>query len=136
MEAGHLTYLGDSSRYPSSASILSPSSSSVKNAFRKIARSFQIPESKTATSYLMAEPNLYLCERNFSSKARDLKVSAVHKYQAITRSFRALLGCTPNVILTLWDTLVAFDLIPEGGAMKNLLWTLKYAKNSMGSGRL
>jgi hypothetical protein len=44
------------------------------------------------------------------------------------RSFRALFGCAPNVVLTLWDKLVAFDLTPEGGAMKHLLWALMYAK--------
>jgi hypothetical protein len=48
--------------------------------------------------------------------------------QEEVRSFRALFGCAPNVVLTLWDKLVAFDLIPEGGAMKHLLWALTYAK--------
>jgi hypothetical protein len=44
------------------------------------------------------------------------------------RAFRALFGCAPVVVLTLWNKLSECDLIPMGGSIKHLLWALMYAK--------
>jgi hypothetical protein len=43
-------------------------------------------------------------------------------------NFRALFGCGPHVCLVTWNKLVAADVVPKGGAMKHLLWTLMYHK--------
>jgi hypothetical protein len=44
------------------------------------------------------------------------------------RAFRALFGCGPNIVLTLWKMLLKEDLIPNGATMVHLLWTLMYCK--------
>ncbi len=43
-------------------------------------------------------------------------------------AFRALFGCGPVIVLSLWNKLVAADLVPVGGTMTHLLWTLMYCK--------
>ena len=44
------------------------------------------------------------------------------------RAFRALFGCGPTVVLTLWKMLIAADLNPQNGSITHLLWSLMYAK--------
>lgn len=44
------------------------------------------------------------------------------------RAFRALFGCGPEVVLSLWNKIVFYDLLPHNGQMKHLLWTLMYCK--------
>jgi hypothetical protein len=44
------------------------------------------------------------------------------------KAFRALFGCAPVVVLSLWDKLASADLIPHKGTMTQLLWTLMYCK--------
>ena len=44
------------------------------------------------------------------------------------RKFRMLFGCSPGVVLTVWNKLHSFGLVPENGVMKHLLWALMYAK--------
>ena len=44
------------------------------------------------------------------------------------RQFRALFGCSPSVVLTVWNKLVSFGSVPADGMMKHLLWALMYAK--------
>lgn len=43
-------------------------------------------------------------------------------------NFRALFGCGPQVFLDLWNRLFAAEIIPQGGIMKHMLWTLLYHK--------
>lgn len=42
--------------------------------------------------------------------------------------FRAMFGCGPAVALILWNKLVSHSLLPPGGRMIHLLWTLMYCK--------
>lgn len=44
------------------------------------------------------------------------------------RAFRALFGCGPEIVHRLWILLCKHELVPEGGSMTHLLWTLMYAK--------
>jgi hypothetical protein len=44
------------------------------------------------------------------------------------RAFRAIFGCSPTVVLAVWNKITENNLIPEDGEMKHLLWTLMYAK--------
>lgn len=43
-------------------------------------------------------------------------------------TFRAVFGCGPQVCLVLSNKLVASGLLPEGGTMQHMLWTLMYHK--------
>jgi hypothetical protein len=43
-------------------------------------------------------------------------------------NFRAIFGCRPQVSLVLYNKLVASELLPEGGTMQHMLWTLMYHK--------
>lgn len=43
-------------------------------------------------------------------------------------NFRALFGCGPQVCLVVWNKLVGSELVPDGGTMQHLLWTLMYHK--------
>jgi len=40
------------------------------------------------------------------------------------RKFRDYFGCGAHVVLTLWSLLLTNDLIPMGGMIHHLLWTL------------
>lgn len=42
--------------------------------------------------------------------------------------FRAYFGCGVLVCLSLWSLLVRMDLVPPGGTMEHLLWTLMFMK--------
>ena len=42
--------------------------------------------------------------------------------------FRTFFGCSVGVFLTLWNLLERFDLLPEGGRIEHLLWTLMFMK--------
>ena len=42
--------------------------------------------------------------------------------------FRAFFGCRVEVFLTLWSMLVTTDLLPDGGQLEHLLWTLMFMK--------
>jgi hypothetical protein len=44
------------------------------------------------------------------------------------KAFRALFGCSPVVVLTLWNKLSNADLIPDQGTVTHLLWTLMHCK--------
>lgn len=44
------------------------------------------------------------------------------------RNFRALFGCSPEVVLVLWLKLEGEDLLPEEGTMTHLLWTFMHCK--------
>jgi hypothetical protein len=44
------------------------------------------------------------------------------------RSFRALFGCAPSIVLDLWNRLSNNDLIPMNGTLTHLLWTFMYCK--------
>lgn len=44
------------------------------------------------------------------------------------KAFRALFGCGPAIVHRLWILLCEHELVPEGGSMTHLLWTLMYAK--------
>lgn len=44
------------------------------------------------------------------------------------RSFRALFGCSPDIVLKLWNMLVAGGLLPAGGTLTHLLCTFLHAK--------
>jgi hypothetical protein len=44
------------------------------------------------------------------------------------KAFRALFGCAPVIVLTVWNKLSSADLIPHKGTMTQLLWTLMYCK--------
>lgn len=44
------------------------------------------------------------------------------------RSFRALFGSSPSNVLILWQLLISNDLLPEGGTLTHVLWTLMYTK--------
>lgn len=44
------------------------------------------------------------------------------------KAFRALFGCCCTVAYALWKLLIAHHLLPEGGAMTHLLWTLAFFK--------
>lgn len=41
-------------------------------------------------------------------------------------NFRALFGCSPDVVLILWYRLQKYDYLPENGTLMHLLWTLMY----------
>ena len=42
--------------------------------------------------------------------------------------FRATFGCGILVFLSLWSTLETADLLPDGGTIDHLLWTLLFLK--------
>ena len=44
------------------------------------------------------------------------------------RKFRALFGCSPTVMLALWNLLVEYCLLPEGGRLIHLFWALMFVK--------
>ena len=44
------------------------------------------------------------------------------------QTFRTLIGCGPLIVLKLWLMLNVNDLVPRGGQLKHLLWTLLYCK--------
>lgn len=44
------------------------------------------------------------------------------------RSFRALFGCDPAIVLKLWNMLEKEELLPQGGGLTHLLWTFMYCK--------
>ena len=48
--------------------------------------------------------------------------------QSEDRDFREYFGCGPLVALALWNLLVTTDLIPLGGTLDHLLWTLMFLK--------
>jgi len=44
------------------------------------------------------------------------------------RDFRETFGCGPFAVLEAWKKLNEFDLLPEGGTIKNMLWALCFCK--------
>jgi hypothetical protein len=44
------------------------------------------------------------------------------------RAFRAMFGSSASNVLKLWQLLVSLDILPEGGTLMHLLWTLMYTK--------
>jgi len=44
------------------------------------------------------------------------------------RDFREFFGCLPTIFLALWNLLYTLDLLPEGGTIEHLLWTLMFMK--------
>jgi hypothetical protein len=51
-----------------------------------------------------------------------------HAPTEFNKAFRALFGCGDNVALLLWKELNKRHLLPEGGTMTHLLWTLMFLK--------
>jgi hypothetical protein len=39
-----------------------------------------------------------------------------------------LFGCGPSIVLTLWTTLTAEDVVPDQGTLMDLLWIFMHAK--------
>ena len=44
------------------------------------------------------------------------------------KAFRALFGCGSHVAYMLWQLLISRQLLPQGGTMMHLLWTLMFLK--------
>ena len=44
------------------------------------------------------------------------------------RSFRAIFGCDPRIVLKLWNMIISHEILPEGGTLTHLLWTFMYCK--------
>jgi hypothetical protein len=44
------------------------------------------------------------------------------------RDFRASFGCGVIVLLSLWELLMAHDMLPPGGTLEHLLWTCMFLK--------
>ena len=64
-------------------------------------------------------------------KARRIWSRDPNKARATTSEdteFRGHFGCGLMVFLTLWNLLVTTDLLPAGGIIKHLLWTLLFMK--------
>lgn len=48
--------------------------------------------------------------------------------QTEDRDFRDHFGCSVMVFLSLWGLLVTMDIVPSGGTIEHLLWTLLFLK--------
>jgi len=48
--------------------------------------------------------------------------------QTEDRDFREFFGCGVLVSLSLWSLLVTHDVVPDGGTIEHLLWTLLFLK--------
>ena len=44
------------------------------------------------------------------------------------RDFRSTFGCSAAVTLIVWSLLFTMDLVPSGGTLEHLLWTLMFLK--------
>jgi hypothetical protein len=75
-------------------------------------------KSQSSKHHRVAESMVEDLWLNFG-RERPFQRQALHEEDP---TFHALLGCAPNVVLSLWNKLVTTDLIPEGRAMKHLLW--------------
>ena len=68
---------------------------------------------------------------DFMLKARIIMDNDPFKERAprgIDRSFHALFGCSCVVAYSLWQHLVSNTLVPAGGSMTHLLWSLMFLK--------
>jgi hypothetical protein len=54
--------------------------------------------------------------------------SRVRSMQTEDRDFREFFGCGVLVCLHLWRRLIASDVLPHGGRVDHLLWTLMFLK--------
>ena len=72
-----------------------------------------------------------LTEADIMAKARFFFGRDPYKERAPKsedRKFRALFGCSPAVVLALWELLESSDLVPAGGRLLHLLWALLFVK--------
>jgi hypothetical protein len=64
-------------------------------------------------------------------KAREIWQRNPNKERSIQTEeleFRQFFGCGAVVFLNLWNLLVTMDLVPSGGTIEHLLWTLMFLK--------
>lgn len=54
--------------------------------------------------------------------------SRVRSLQTEERDFREFFGCGVLICLHLWRHLIAFNVLPHGGRVDHLLWTLMFLK--------
>ena len=69
---------------------------------------------------------------DFMLKARIIMEDDPFKDRAPSgknRAFCALFGCSPEVAYKLWQNILSFKLLPQGGSITHLLWTLILLKN-------
>lgn len=84
--------------------------------------------SQTRAKRLREEP---ASSADFMFKARIIMDNDPFKELApkgTDKRFRALFGCPSVVAFKLWKELLSNKLLPEGGTMTHLLWTLMFLK--------
>jgi hypothetical protein len=72
---------------------------------------------------------MFISPSSIKNIARDqLGITRYRKKTCFNHKFRAFFGFGPKVTARIWNTLTAQELVPEGGRVVHLLWTLCFLK--------
>lgn len=81
------------------------------------------PTKRNRASSPTTEDFLLIAREMWRREGRRVRATASED-----RDFREFFGCSPSVAVELWNMLSSRYLIPSGGTIRHLLWTLMFLK--------